>query len=127
MSTSVADCGHSVRILTSDATIDRETQRRAHPLAVRMLEDAFHQTFDVCHLYTSDVDFLPVIHAIRARGKQVYVHGYSIKNMSNDELLFVELNDSLVACTPNEQGKKSRFNCLREYVPDAFLRTWQSG
>ena len=51
-----------------------------------------------------------------------FVEGrYSIKNMSNDELLFVELNDSLVACTPNEQGKKSRFNCLREYVPDAFL------
>ena len=45
-------------------------------LAVRMLEDTFHQAFDVCHLYTSDVDFLPLIQAVRARGKQVYVHGY---------------------------------------------------
>jgi len=51
-----------------------------------------------------------------------FVEGrYSIKNMSNDELVFVELNDSLVDCTPNEQGKESRFNCLREYVPDSFL------
>lgn len=44
-------------------------------LAVRMLEDSL-QAFDVCHLYTSDIDFLPVIQAVRARGKQVYVHGY---------------------------------------------------
>lgn len=46
---------------------------------------------------------------------------YSIKNMSNGELVLVELNDSLVDCTPNEEGKESRFNCLREYVPDAFF------
>jgi len=41
-----------------------------------MLEDAVRQVFDVCHLYTSDVDFLPVIEAVRSRGKPVYVHGY---------------------------------------------------
>ena len=41
--------------------------------------------------------------------------------MSNDQLVFVELNDALVDCTPNEQGEESRFNCLREYVPDAFF------
>ena len=46
---------------------------------------------------------------------------YSIKNVSNDELVFVELDDSLVDCTPNEEGKASRFNCLSEYVPDTFL------
>ena len=44
-------------------------------LAVRMLEDSVH-SFDVCHLYTSDIDFLPVIQAVRSRGKKVYVHGY---------------------------------------------------
>ena len=46
---------------------------------------------------------------------------YSIKNFSNDELVFVELSDSLVDCTPNEEGKESRFNCLSEYVPDTFM------
>lgn len=45
-------------------------------IAVRMLEDSHRHAFDVCHLYTSDVDFLPVIEAIRAHGKQVFVHGY---------------------------------------------------
>jgi uncharacterized LabA/DUF88 family protein len=44
-------------------------------LAVQMLEDS-QRAFDVCHLYTSDVDFIPVIKAVRARGKQVFVHGY---------------------------------------------------
>lgn len=46
---------------------------------------------------------------------------YSIKNFGNEELVFIELSDSLVDCTPNEEGKESRFNCLSEYVPDAFL------
>lgn len=45
-------------------------------LAVRMVEDAARDHFDVCHLYTSDIDFLPVVEAVKARGKQVYVHGY---------------------------------------------------
>jgi uncharacterized LabA/DUF88 family protein len=45
-------------------------------LAVRLLSDSFVGRFDVCHLYTSDVDFAPVIEAIRAQGKQVFVHGY---------------------------------------------------
>lgn len=45
-------------------------------LAVRMLEDSHRNVFDVCHLYTSDVDFLPVIQTIKAHGKQVFVHGY---------------------------------------------------
>src|SRR5206468_2024229 len=44
-------------------------------LTVRMLEDS-HNAFDICHLYTSDVDFLPVIQAVRARGKHVFVYGY---------------------------------------------------
>jgi uncharacterized LabA/DUF88 family protein len=69
-------------------------------LAVRMLEDAYHQTFDVCHLYTSDVDFLPVIQAIRARGKQVFVHGYRNGLSQHSPLLhvpdrFVDLEEML--------------------------------
>ena len=43
-------------------------------LAVRLLEDV--NAFDTCHLYTSDVDFLPVIQAVRGRWKRVFVHGY---------------------------------------------------
>jgi len=69
-------------------------------LATKMLEDAFHQAFDVCHLYTSDVDFLPVIQAVKARGKQVYVHGYKNGLSERSPLLyvpdrFVDLEDSL--------------------------------
>jgi len=69
-------------------------------LAVRMLEDAYHQAFDVCHLYTSDVDFLPVIHAIRARGKQVCVHGYKNGLSQRSPLLhvpdqFIDLEEML--------------------------------
>lgn len=45
-------------------------------LAVRMLLDAFAKAYDVCHLYTSDIDFLPVIQAVRAQGMRVFVHGY---------------------------------------------------
>ncbi len=45
-------------------------------LAVRMLEDAQREAFDVCHLYTSDIDFLPLITAVRGKGMRVYVHGY---------------------------------------------------
>src|SRR5262249_35814072 len=46
---------------------------------------------------------------------------YSVKNMSNDEFVFAELDDVLVDCTPNEEGKDSRFNCLGEYLPESFL------
>src|SRR5260370_13525344 len=51
-----------------------------------------------------------------------FVEGrYSIKNMSNDELVFVELDDALVDCTPNREENESRFKCLREYLPESFL------
>jgi len=43
-------------------------------LVVRMMEDA--ERLEVCHLYTSDIDFLPVIRAVRAKGKLVYVFGF---------------------------------------------------
>jgi len=45
-------------------------------LAVRALEDAHRNNFDKCLLFTSDVDFLPLIEAIRRMGKNVAVFGY---------------------------------------------------
>jgi uncharacterized LabA/DUF88 family protein len=45
-------------------------------LCVRMLEDAYRNNFSTCFLLTSDMDFLPVIQAVRRIGKQVYVLGY---------------------------------------------------
>jgi uncharacterized LabA/DUF88 family protein len=67
-------------------------------LTVRMMEDS--ATFDKCHLYTSDSDFLPVIRAVRARGKQVIVHGYKAGLSSQSGLLhecdlFVDLEEML--------------------------------
>jgi hypothetical protein len=51
-----------------------------------------------------------------------FVEGrYSVKSMSTDDFVFAELNDVLVDCTPNEEGRQSRFNCLGEYLPDSFL------
>jgi len=51
-----------------------------------------------------------------------FVEGrYSINNLSNDDFVFAELSDVLVDCTPNEEGKESRFDCLNEFVPDSFL------
>jgi uncharacterized LabA/DUF88 family protein len=45
-------------------------------LAVRVLEDAQRNNFDLCKLVTSDADYLPVIEAIRRMGKRVSVIGY---------------------------------------------------
>jgi len=63
-------------------------------LAVRMLEDSQHEVFDVCHLYSSDVDFLPLIQAVKARGKQVFVHGY--KNGLADQSPLLHVPDQFV-------------------------------
>jgi uncharacterized LabA/DUF88 family protein len=61
-------------------------------IIVRMLEDA--HLYDDCNLYTSDVDYAPVIQAVRAKGKRVVVHGFK------DDL-----------------GEYSQL----EYVPDRFI------
>lgn len=45
-------------------------------LSVRMLEDAYHNNFEKCFLFTSDADYLPVIEAVRRRGKVVFVAGF---------------------------------------------------
>ena len=59
-------------------------------LTVRMLHDAYHLAFDECHLYTSDVDFVPLIREIQSRGGiRVFVHGYKNGLGSNSELLHV--------------------------------------
>jgi len=62
-------------------------------LAVRMLEDAYNDVFDVCYLFTSDVDFVPALRVLRRLGKQIIVCGYQ-----------------------NAIGKRSEL----EHVPDAF-------
>jgi hypothetical protein len=46
---------------------------------------------------------------------------YSMVTLSGGDRLFVDLNQALVDCTPNEQGLDSRFEILHEYVPDTFL------
>jgi hypothetical protein len=44
---------------------------------VRMLMDAQSDLYDLCNLYTSDVDYLPVIQEVMTRyGKRVFVHGF---------------------------------------------------
>ncbi len=63
-------------------------------LSVRVLEDAYHNIFDVCLLFTSDVDFLPVVRVVQRLGKKVVVFGYLTGLGSRSEL---------------------------EYVPDAFV------
>jgi uncharacterized LabA/DUF88 family protein len=71
-------------------------------LAVRMLEDASRGNFDFCILVTTDIDFLPVIEAVRRMGKHVTVMGYK-----------------------SGKGVKSKF----EYIPDRFIdigESWMS-
>lgn len=45
-------------------------------LAVRLLEDSYHNNFDACFLFTSDIDFMPVARIIQRMGKKVFVFGY---------------------------------------------------
>lgn len=55
-------------------------------LAVRILEDAYLDTFRGCLLLTSDVDFLPLIEAVRRKGKRGVVAGYR-EGLSDAHLL----------------------------------------
>ncbi len=66
-------------------------------LAVRVLEDAYRNLFQVCHVYTSDADFVPLIRAVRAQGKRVHVHGYNTGLSLQSELLHAP--DSFVDLT----------------------------
>ena len=48
-----------------------------------------------------------------------FVEGrYSIKNISNDKVVYVELSDVIVDCTSAAEGDETRFNCLSKYLPD---------
>lgn len=58
-------------------------------LAVKMLHDAYHHAFDACHIYTSDIDFLPAIKEVRNLGKQVFVFGYTNGLSRESEFLTV--------------------------------------
>lgn len=43
---------------------------------VRMLTDAQSDLYQLCNLFTSDVDYIPVITAVMSMGKRVVVHGF---------------------------------------------------
>jgi len=58
-------------------------------LAVRILEDAYQGVYDACYVFTSDVDFIPAIEAVRRLGKQVYVCGYKNGIGKRSELEFI--------------------------------------
>jgi len=51
-----------------------------------------------------------------------FVEGrYSIKSVTDGVRVFADLSDVLVDCSPNAEGKPSKFDCLKEFVPDGFL------
>jgi uncharacterized LabA/DUF88 family protein len=58
-------------------------------LAVRMLEDASYGNFQVCLLFTSDIDYLPVIRAVRRMGKTVIVFGFRDAVADDSPFLYV--------------------------------------
>ncbi len=58
-------------------------------LSVRVLEDAYHNIFDLCFLFTSDIDFLPVIRVVQRIGKKVLVFGYKDGLGTRSELEYV--------------------------------------
>jgi len=69
-------------------------------LAVRILEDAYHGVYDLCYLFSSDLDFIPVIEAAKRLGKRVCVCGYrhAIGTLSDLEFVpdaFVDLTERL--------------------------------
>lgn len=69
-------------------------------MAVRILEDAYRNLFDECLLFTSDIDYLPVIRAIQQLGKKVAVFGYQQGIGKRSELehvpdWFIDLNEHL--------------------------------
>ena len=79
----------------SDARKSREGESRSKAktvdvaLAVRILEDAYHNVYDACYLFSSDLDFIPVIQAVKRLGKQVIVCGYGHAIGKLSELEFV--------------------------------------
>ena len=58
-------------------------------LAAQILEDAYHNNFEGCFFFTSDIDFLPVIRVLRRLGKRVFLFGYSDGLGTRSELEYV--------------------------------------
>lgn len=58
-------------------------------LAVRILEDAYHDAYDVCYLFSSDLDFVPIVEAVKRLGKRVIVCGYRDALGVHSDLEFV--------------------------------------
>jgi uncharacterized LabA/DUF88 family protein len=52
-----------------------------------MLEDS--PNYDICILVTSDNDYLPVIQAVRRKGKVVYVLSYEDGTTKESEFFYV--------------------------------------
>lgn len=51
-----------------------------------------------------------------------FVEGrFSMKNTSNEDLVFVEMDDLVVDCAPNPGEEKTRFNRLLDYLPETYL------
>lgn len=60
-------------------------------LTVRMMEDAQQGAFDECHLFSSDLDYLPLIKSVRAKGKKVFLHGFDV-GLGKDSPLLCEVD-----------------------------------
>ena len=58
-------------------------------LSVRMLEDAYYGNYQDCLLFTSDIDYLPAIRAVRRMGKTVIVCGFSEAIAGDSPFLYV--------------------------------------
>jgi hypothetical protein len=103
----IHECGFEPYVIHEEAKLEKQRDQLAEKagirksakgvdigLAVRILEDASRGNFDYCIIVTSDIDFLPLIEAVRRMGKRVTVLGYKAG-----------------------MGKQSPF----EYVPDEFI------
>jgi len=66
-------------------------------LAVQLLEDAYHNNFDACYVFTSDIDFLPALRVVQRMGKKVVVFGYN--RGLGDQSKLVYLPDAFVDLT----------------------------
>ncbi|HVK19706.1 MAG TPA: NYN domain-containing protein [Fimbriiglobus sp.] len=72
----------------ADAGVIEKPKGADIALAARMIEDAVLNNYQVCGLFTSDADYLPVIKAVRRMGKHVIVYGFK-ENLGNPELEYV--------------------------------------
>jgi len=75
---------------------------------VRILEDAYHDAYDVCYLFSSDLDFVPIVEAVKRIGKQVIVCGYRDALGARSDLEFVP--DAFVDLT----ARAKTYLCKRE-------------